>query len=462
MHPAFPAARRPLLALPALLLSGVPFAAIAHGADQATASADGFTAMPVKVTVTRTGTMYQMQGVSLDHLVGDGIPLLGATIPAVTDAKGRLQLDLDGTGHPTTVKAGHLTVAMATTPGKPKEKLDLWLAKSPGGDWQYRTVTVLGLQIGADHLQVIDVAGDGTFATPGATALAWDGCTYAFAVPAADQRWCTPHYVCTGLTVDAATHHATVRAKPLATALAATLPLLTNLNQLRAGLGLTPRPEDPLLSTGLQQHCHYMNLAGNLSVSENQGQAGYSPEGDDAAKNSLVGHDPDMAGVPMYFLCKFYHRIDLVRPGTTAFGLGSEGIFSAIDGRRDLPSGGPWPVLIPAPDADGVPTAFSPESPDPLGGQGAGGFAITAYFDSAPTLTAWSLKKAGAGQPATDVPCLVFDSTQGGMVAYNRIEKVAALIPKEPLAAKSVYQVSMTVTLDGTTWTRQWSFTTGQ
>ncbi len=163
----------------------------------------------------------------------------------------------------------------------------------------------------------------------------------------------------------------------------------------------------------------------------------------------------------LIMMATLYHRADVVRPQTQAFGVGYVDSFGGIDGRRNRGGDASWPVLVPAPDERAVPLRFAPELPDPLDGQRVAGYPITAYFDEDQlTLKSWSLKQA-FGSAVTDVPCVVFDSSHGGKLDMNQYLRMVALIPRAPLVDGATYRVSMTVDRPSGPWTRTWDFSTG-
>lgn len=416
---------------------------------------------PVAITLRldRATVLYHLQGRDLDHPVGDGITLLGTTVPARLDAHGGLTLDTARTGRFSAVH-GIVTLAVPNPTGKGVVRRELGLSRAADGHWQYRDLTTLSMQIGPDRLTVLDADGDGTFNTPGADALAWAGCDYAFPLPAASERWCSPHGEFTGLTFGPNGETPHLQGRAVTTAVPEALAVLQGVNALRAALGLTPRPNDDQLSHALQRHCHYLAGTHVLAHPETPGTPNYSAEGNDAGMNSILSQGCPPAGIALSMVCTLYHRFDVVRPNTEGFGVGFEGGFGGIDGRRHL--GGPavWPVLVPAPDQQDVPLHFVPEAPDPLGGQRSAGFPITAFFgEDQLHLVSATLQAESKGQ-LVDVPCQSYDADHGGVVGFNRFFHLVALIPRAPLAPGTVYHVALEVDRGGPHWTRAWTFTT--
>lgn len=449
----------PHRALVLLLIPG-----LAAAAASAPPPADQDRPVPIAVRPERAQALYLLQGdATPERPVGDAIVLRDVRIPARVGDKGKLELDLarDGTFKPA---KGVVAVSLPKPDGKGTLKLELLLTKAEDGAWRYRTLTQLTAQIGTERLVVVDGDGDGVFNEAGVDAIAWPGCVYAFPLPGSDERWCTPTLALAGLAFGPGGEDARVSGRPIATSEQAALPVLLDINQQRAALGLTPRPESAELSPPLQRHCQYMVGTGVLAHPEQEGVPGYSAEGHAAGMASILGMGTPAEALARQMINTFYHRQDVVRPDTLAFGVGYAGRFGGIDGRRAL--GGPqrYPVQVPVPDQVEVPTRFSPEAPDPIGGDRDAGFPVTVYFDGgAPTLTAWTLEaEATTGSTAgkrTPVECYVFDAAQGGAVDFNRMQHVVGLIAKQPLAEATRYHVSLTVGGDRQ-WTRAWSFAT--
>jgi hypothetical protein len=410
--------------------------------------------------VLRADAIYHLQGRSLDHPVGDGITLQGVRIPARLDAHGELQLDLERAGHFT---AAHGVVAVslpAPAPATGHRRLELWVTQDAERHWQYRTLTTVVFPLGPERLVALDADGDGSFNTPGHDALAWAGCDYAFPLPGPQARFCTRSLDLTGLTFGPLGEHASVRGRRLAAAVDAALPVLVGIDAVRAALGLTPRPADVGLSAALQKHCHYMADHHKLAHPEQSGDPDYSAEGNDAGLNSILGQGTPAPGLALEMMATLYHREDVIRPQTQAFGVGYEDSFGGIDGRRNLDGDASWPILVPPPDAHAVPLRFAPEMPDPLDGQRDAGYPITAYFDEDQlALSSWSLKQSLRGA-VTEVPCVAFDSKVGGNLDMNRYERLVALIPRAPLVEGAAYRVSMTVDRPSGPWTSTWDFST--
>jgi hypothetical protein len=448
------------LALSALLAELACTAAVAAAATPASAPAND-RPIPLTLRAERAQAMYQVQGgATVDHPIGEALVLGGERFPARVTDQGHLEIDLARDGKPKPVRPGPLTVTLGKPEDKRRAKLEIYVVHGADQTWTYRTITQLSGQLGDEPIAVIDVDGDGVFNEPGVDGISLGGRDYAFPLPAGDEHWCTGKLIVTGLSFGAMGEQPKLVGRPLATTVSDTLAELLAINVERLKVGLTPRPENPALSAPLQKHCKYLVTLGKLSHPEEPGKAGYSPEGHEAGMNSILGMGRPPEGVAANMVATFYHRQDVVRPDTRAFGVGYEGTMAGIDGRRDLGARATWPILVPAPDQSEVPTHFNQENPDPIGGDQAAGYPITVYFGSGGLrLTAWKLEQLDKAGPKA-VDCYVFDSTKGGNVQFNGYQRVVGLIAKEPLADAAVYRVSMTVDGAGGAWTKTWQFST--
>jgi hypothetical protein len=264
-----------------------------------------------------------------------------------------------------------------------------------------------------------------------------------------------------------------VQGKPLATTVPAALAILKGINEERVELGLTPRGEDVKLSADLQKHCKYMAMNNTLTHPEDKGKPGYSEEGHKAGMRSILGQGHSADGVADGMVRTYFHRQDVIRPNTTAFGVGLEGAFSGIDGRSATTKAPEtmWPVLCPVPGQSGVGTTYAKEAPDATPGDTSAGYPVTVYFGTSNLkLKEGTLKLLvpGAAQlpagakapPGTPVDCYPFDPQTGASADMTKYQSCVALIPKDPLKVNADYEVSITVEVAGKPWTKTWRFNT--
>jgi hypothetical protein len=157
----------------------------------------------------------------------------------------------------------------------------------------------------------------------------------------------------------------------------------------------------------------------------------------------------------------YFHRQDVIRPETLAFGVGYEGRYGGIDGRSNMGKKDAyrWPILCPVPDQREIALHYGKESPDATPNDDKAGYPITVYFGTGkPELKNYEL--ISAKDPKTPIECYAFDHKQGASAEFSGYQSCVAIIPKDPLEAASWYQVSMTVEHAGKTWSKTWRFAT--
>lgn len=420
---------------------------------------------------------------ALDIPVKDTIALHTTDIPARINEKQELEIDLKGTGSFRVYRKDVSIPLKLEIKKAPSEKkgvvlpgsgtqnalsVTLDFKKHADGSWTYRNATVLDVQINKESFTVIDANGNGRYNEPGVDGITWKGCKYFFPLPAKEERWCSDTMEFTGLEYGPWGENPKVQGAELATTVAEALDVLKGTNIERVKIGLTPRPEDKNLSADLQKHCEYMFQNKQLTHPETSGRPGYTPEGHAAGMRSILSQGTPPRYVALSMVMTFFHRIDVIRPGTLAFGVGTRGaamhVFSGIDGRTSMAPNDEkwWPVLCPVPDQENVPTYFSPEEPDPIKGDKSAGFPVTVYFstDDIKLKNYEIVALGGKGKPEPLV-CYTFDPTIPSPLSLTKFQKVAAIIPKEPLAGNTVYQVTMAIEVKGAVWEKTWTFTTG-
>jgi hypothetical protein len=434
---------------------------------------------PLKIQVVPQDTMilYQAQLLGdLDRPVGEGITMGAVLIPAKVNDKGGLELDLKNDGKPRTIsgKREVVSVAVQGEGEKPKTmNVKLEFHKREDGSWVYRNLTTLHVQIGSETFVIVDANGNGSYSDSRADGIAWEGRSLLFPLPGEFERWCSATMDFVGLQMGPLGEKAAVKGRPLATTVPAALPILKGVNEERVEIGLAPRPEDPKLSADLQKHCKYMSMTGVLAHPEEPGKPGYTREGHEAGMRSILGHGTSPENVAAMMVGTYFHRQDVIRPGTMAFGVGIEGAFTGIDGRTTMGQAPPsyWPVLCPVPGQSGVGTTYNKEAPDATPGDQSAGYPITVYFGTSNLkLKEWSLKaiEKGAGPlpagaraaPGTSVDCYPFDPQTGASADMTRYQAAVCLIPKDPLKVNVDYEVSMTVDVNGKPWSKTWRFST--
>jgi hypothetical protein len=413
----------------------------------------------------------------LDRPVGDTISFGGQSIPAKVNDKGGLELDLKNDGKPRTITAKReiVSVPIKASGDKPKSinaKLEF---RKEDGKWVYRNLTQLHVAIGAEQFVIVDANGNGAYNDAGEDGMAWEGRAWLYPLPAESERWCSATMDFAGLQFGPLGEAPTVKGKALATTVPAALPILKGVNEERVEIGLTPRPEDEKLSADLQKHCKYMAMNNTLTHPETKGKPGYTDEGNKAGMRSILGQGHSADRVAEGMVNTYFHRQDVIRPGTLAFGVGIEGAFTGIDGRTNMTKvpETAWPVLCPVPGQSGVATNYAKEAPDATPGDAMAGYPITVYFGTASLrIKEATLKALAPGSlqappgtklpPGTPVDCYLYDPTQGASADMTRYQACVCLIPKDPLKVNVDYEVSFTVDVAGKPWSKTWRFSTNQ
>lgn len=235
------------------------------------------------------------------------------------------------------------------------------------------------------------------------------------------------------------------------------------LNQQRQAAGLGSVRIDDALSRGCQAHARYLALnldpqsanAANV-YTEDASKPGFSADGQRTAKTAMVALAEPLAGLDLW-LGRLQGRLTLLNPEMRALGIGVErnaqgDWFCVLDPVR---GNGDAVVLFPAPGQQAVPLAFSggPEVPD---AKTAGGFPITITFP--PTQQVTDARIELHDEKGAAIAGWVWTPEKPVPRANQR--NTIALIPKDLLKAKCIYQVQASAQVDGKAWTQTWSFTT--
>lgn len=412
----------------------------------------------------------------LDREVGDRIDFGGQTIPAKVTDKGALELDLKNDGKPRTISSKREVVTVALKGGGDKPKslnAKLEFRKTDDGKWVYRNLTQLHVVIGTEQFVIVDANGNGSYNDAGVDGMVWEGRAWLFPLPSESERWCSATMDFTGLQFGPLGESPSIKGKPIATTVPAALPILKGVNEERVAIGLTPRPENVALSADLQKHCKYMETNKTLTHPEDKGKPGYTDEGNKAGLRSILGQGSPPDRIAENMVGTYFHRQDVIRPGTLAFGVGVEGAFTGIDGRTAIGKvpDTAWPVLCPVPGQSGVGTTYGKEAPDATPGHPSAGYPITVYFGTSDLklkehrLTAlppgaMQMPPGAKLPPGTPIDCYPFDPGQGASPDMTRYQACVCLIPKDPLKVNVDYEVSMSVEVAGKPWSRTWRFST--
>ena len=242
---------------------------------------------------------------------------------------------------------------------------------------------------------------------------------------------------------------------------------LDHVNAYRAAAGLSAVRIDPALSKGCMEHAKYMLLnrdtdamVGLEAHKQRPDLPGASPAGAKCGKaadlfpgvtNLGVAIDGWMAGI--------YHRRPMLDPGLKTIGVGyaalPDGSLMAALMFGESSKKGAWPVRYPAAGQTGVPLEYGNEVPNPIPGQGTGGYPITLQFPAFDEVTE---VRASLTTGKTKVPFHLSDPEHPA-TSFGQYG-VVSVIPKRLLAPNQRYTVRVDATWKGKAQTWTWSFTT--
>jgi uncharacterized protein YkwD len=263
-----------------------------------------------------------------------------------------------------------------------------------------------------------------------------------------------------------------------------------NAYRKQAGLERVRLSED--LSVGCKAHANYLLQNAQIMSAKNMNPHeevpslnGFTEAGRKTAPMALLarlGGKPEEGPVPAVdlWMSTFYHRIAILCPGLRAIGFGYTikgyycDVVMDVRSRVYRDNQARWPIVIyPVNGQQDVPRVFSQgkgERPNPIpegSREQLAGFPITIQFPRGPRVTevvavlTVQTADAPSERGATAVAAWVFTPASPALVKVSQ-ENTVCLIPKEPLAPRSVYSVSVTANLNGNPWKRSWTFTTAE
>jgi hypothetical protein len=246
------------------------------------------------------------------------------------------------------------------------------------------------------------------------------------------------------------------------------------VNAQRAANGIPAGiTEDPALSDGCAKHNDYSSRNNTLGHSEDPSLPGYTPEGDAAARTSVLysGGGPWTA-VTNPFETAPIHLHQLLAPRISRMGASENSGYgcATTQGVRDRPAP-PSNVTYTYP-GDGANDWFQsqtasegPYTPGERVGIPAGtrtGPYLYVMFDG-PDLSGFESAGEAKGSlagPGGEVPVAVADNTTEGLEGY--LPTGAEIIPRIPLAPSTTYTAKIAATVDGKPFAYAWRFTTAE
>lgn len=245
-------------------------------------------------------------------------------------------------------------------------------------------------------------------------------------------------------------------------------------NVARSSAGLSPLREDPALDEAAQAHAYFYlfnasqsQVSGTGITAEDPSLPGFTGAraidrdhhfGFSGARGAeLADHAVTPAGAVQDFVDSVYHRLPIVDRETTAAGFGQARVGSIVISVLDVgagPAAAGDPTVYPADGQTGVPVAFTDnEVPDPLpsGSIPPIGYPMCLQVGGAQQLKVTTGRLLGSD--GKEVPVLTFDP--GNQVGQNQWAMAAV----KPLTPGARYTADVTGTIDGTAFTKRWSFT---
>ena len=252
---------------------------------------------------------------------------------------------------------------------------------------------------------------------------------------------------------------------------------LDRLNQLRAEAGLMPTRLDERLDAASQAHTDYMSTNNELTHAEDAAKAGYTGD--------WVWDRMESAGYPLEagrvwmevvswglppadsvdgWIGTVYHRIPFTSAELIEVGFGYTDNYAGMALVLPFPDAERTATLYPADGQVDVPPTFDSDTewPDPAPAHGVVGYPISVSV-GAPVVGNVSsedpyglrLVSASVTGPQGSLELLTLDPSSDSYM-FN----MAAVMPVEPLASQTTYDVEMVVEFDGEQETLTGSFTT--
>src|SRR5215471_2746792 len=245
-------------------------------------------------------------------------------------------------------------------------------------------------------------------------------------------------------------------------------------NAARSAAGLPALREDPALDEAAQAHAYFYlfnvsqsQVSGTGITAEDPSLPGFTgargidrdrhfgftgARGTELAEHALTPEASVQSSIDSVF-----HRLPLVDRETVAAGFGEARVGLIVIAVLDVgagPAAAGDPTVYPADGQSGVPTAFvDNEVPDPLptGALLPVGYPVSLQVGGAQQLKVTTGRLLGPD--GKEVQVLTFDP--GNQVGQNQW----AMVAKQPLTPGARYTADVTGTVDGTSFTRRWSFT---
>ncbi|MCE9572357.1 MAG: CAP domain-containing protein [Deltaproteobacteria bacterium] len=241
------------------------------------------------------------------------------------------------------------------------------------------------------------------------------------------------------------------------------------VNAYRAAAGLPPVKLDAKLSKGCMEHAAYMRanrgtdaMAGLNAHTQRPNLPGATPAGAACGKAAdLFPGVSDLQVAVDGWMASLYHRRPVLTPSLARIGVGyarlpDGSLMAALMFVNDKDATPARAVMYPADRQTDVPLEFGNEVPNPIPGNGRGGYPITLQFPAFDPVTA--VKATFTDGKGHKVPFYLSDPEHPA-TSFGQYG-VICVIPKVPLAASSRYTVAIDATWNGQAGHWSTTFTT--
>jgi uncharacterized protein YkwD len=244
-------------------------------------------------------------------------------------------------------------------------------------------------------------------------------------------------------------------------------------NAYRTSVGLKPLEADASMQNGVEKHVEYLSASGSLQHGEAAGNPLYSPEGDLAGQQSILGgwtggERSDRELIDGWIAAPF-HAIHLFEPrlqraafasvrGRTGNKLPAAAVMNIIGGVGPK-VGADRPIVFPGRDSVIPLTSFTVETPDPLtscpGYSAPAGLGLMALFPLPVTSATATLSSNGQALENCVVDANYRNPDPASQNTVRTIlgqKNAVVIMPRQPLVPGTTYDVSITAGAQQVSW----------
>jgi uncharacterized protein YkwD len=244
-------------------------------------------------------------------------------------------------------------------------------------------------------------------------------------------------------------------------------------NAYRTSVGLQPLEADASMQAGVEKHVDYLSATGSLQHGETAGNPLYTPEGDKAGQQSILGgwtggERTDRELIDGWLTAPF-HAIHLFEPrlqrvafasvrGKTGNKLPSAAVMNIIGGVGPK-VGADRPIVFPGRDSVIPLTSFTVETPDPLthcpGYSAPAGLGLIALFPQPVTGATATVSANGEALENCVVDINYRNPDPASQATVRTIlgqKNAVVIMPRQPLVVGTTYNVSITAGTQQVSW----------